>query len=111
MRFLIIAAALVLASCSSIAGLEQSGPTLESHTAKSPREYARCLTPAWQDINSSVTSTETERGYRLLLNVEWIGVPVMATVDGSESGATVKVYLMSTWKGASGWESAARRCL
>lgn len=112
MRILIGAVAVavaVLAGCVSPSDLKESGPSLETKTAKSPRDYSRCLTPKWQDLNSNVAATETERGYTIKLNIDMVGTPAMAVVDEAATGATVRVYVRnSTW---SKWVDVARTCL
>lgn len=110
MRVLIAAVAVaMLAGCVSVSDLEKNGPALQSTTSKSPRDYAKCLAPAWQDINEDTSSTETEYGYRLLLKIDMVGVPVLAKVSSQGPGALVKVYVRnSTWNS---WVEAAKKCL
>ncbi|WP_236185099.1 hypothetical protein [Pseudomonas protegens] len=110
MRILIAGVALALLSgCVSIADLEKTRPALQSASLKTPNAYAKCLAPAWQDMNEDVSSTETEYGYRLLLKIDMVGVPVMATIAGQGSGSLVKVYTRnSTWNA---WVDVAKKCL
>ncbi|MDH0300620.1 MULTISPECIES: hypothetical protein [unclassified Pseudomonas] len=110
MRILIAALGLaLLAGCVSPADLEGKGPTLEALTSKSPRDFSRCLTPKWQDLNSRVASTETEIGYRIRLDIDMVGTPVMAIVESRTGGAKVRVYTRnSTW---SEWVQVARSCI
>lgn len=110
MRILVGAVGLVLlAGCVSPADLEEAGPTLESRTEKSARDYSRCLTPRWQDLNAGVTSTETESGYRIRLNIDMVGTPAMALVDEGAEGTKVRVYTRNnTW---SKWVAVARSCI
>lgn len=110
MRILIAALGVaLLAGCVSVSDLEKSGPDLQSTSSKTPRDYARCLAPAWQDINEDASSTETEYGYRLLLKIDMVGVPVMAKVSAQGAGSLVKVYVRNgTWNK---WVEEARKCL
>lgn len=110
MRILIGALGLaLLAGCVSPADLEKKGPALDSLTQKSARDFSRCLAPKWQDLNPRVASTETESGYRVRLDIDMVGTPVMAIVDQQTEGARVRVYIRnSTW---SNWASAARSCI
>ncbi|MEF9901141.1 MAG: hypothetical protein RR736_24020 [Pseudomonas sp.] len=110
MRILISVLGLVLlAGCVSPSDLKESGPSLEAKTAKAPRDYSRCLTPKWQDLNSNVAATETESGYSIKLNIDMVGTPAMAVVDEAAGGATVRVYVRNgTWNK---WVDVARTCL
>lgn len=110
MRILIAGLALAaLAGCVSPADLEEKGPTLEALTGKSPREFSKCLTPKWQDLNNRVASTETETGYRIRLDIDMVGTPVMAIVEKQIEGTKVRVYTRnSTW---SEWIKVARSCI
>lgn len=99
----------LLSGCVSPSDLKDSGPSLEAKTAKAPRDYSRCLTPKWQDLNSNVAATETESGYSIKLSIDMVGTPVMAIVDEASGSATVRVYVRnSTW---SKWVDVARTCL
>ncbi|MBF8646884.1 MULTISPECIES: hypothetical protein [Pseudomonas] len=110
MRILIGAIGLaLLAGCVSPADLEEKGPVLDSLTQKSARDYSKCLTPKWQDLNARVASTEIESGYRIRLDIDMVGTPVMALVEEAAGGAKVRVYIRnSTW---SNWVSVARSCI
>ncbi len=99
----------LLAGCVSPADLQKNDPVVDSLTQKTAREYARCLAPKWQDLNSDVASTETETGYRIRLDIDLVGTPAMALVDQASNGARVRVYLRNgTW---SNWASVARSCI
>lgn len=112
MRILIAALlGVMLAGCSSVSSLEDGRPQLSANSAKSPRDYAKCLNPKWQEINASTTSTETERGYRLLLNLDFVGAAVMAEIVQLKTGSNVKVYKSGAIIGSGGWVDAARSCL
>jgi len=102
-------AAALLAGCVSVSDLEKGGPAFKSASSKSPRDYARCLAPAWQDLNEDVSSTETEYGYRLLLKIDMVGVPVMAKISAQGAGSSVNVYVRNgTWNK---WIESAKKCL
>ncbi|MDN7144102.1 hypothetical protein KC131_25995 [Pseudomonas sp. JQ170] len=98
-----------LAGCVSTSDLEEKGPALDVTSTKSAKDYSRCLTPKWQDLNARVASTETESGYRIRLDIDMVGTPVMALVNDSAEGAGVRVFTRnSTW---SNWVNEARSCL
>lgn len=111
MRILIGAVAVtVLAGCSSVSSLEERRPELSGSTTKSPAAYAKCLMPKWQEINAATTSTETEKGYRLLLNLDYVGAAALANIDQTSSGSQIQVYKSSAIMGGR-WVEAARYCL
>ena len=112
MKFFVGALAIAaLAGCSSVSSLEDGAPQLSANSAKSPKAYAKCLNPKWQEINASTTSTETENGYRLLLNLDFVGAAVLAEIVQSKTGSNVKVYKSSAILGSGKWAEAARSCL
>ncbi|MBC3503606.1 hypothetical protein HU761_19615 [Pseudomonas sp. SWRI59] len=110
MKALLLAVGLaLLAGCVSTADLEEKGPVLDVSTTKSAQNYSKCLTPRWQDLNARVASTETESGYRIRLDIDMVGTPVMALVKDEAGGAGVRVFTRnSTW---SEWVNVARSCL
>ena len=110
-NFTLIFVVAFLAGCSSVSSLEDGAPQLSANSAKSPRAYAKCLNPKWQEINASTTSTETENGYRLLLNLDFVGAAVMAEIAQSKTGSNVKVYKSSAIMGSGRWVETARSCL
>jgi uncharacterized protein YceK len=112
MRILVaIVAAALLAGCSSVSSLEEGNPELSASTTKEPAKYAKCLMPKWQEINAATTSTETDTGYRLLLNLDYVGASALANIDRSGSGSQVKIYKSSAIMGGGKWGAAARSCL
>lgn len=110
MRVLICALGLgLLAGCVSPSDLVEHGPAFESHTPKTARDFSKCLAPKWQDMSSGVVSTETETGYRIRLDIDMVGTPVMAIVQSQTAGAKVSIYTRnSTW---SKWVKVARTCI
>lgn len=101
----------MLAGCSSVSSLEDGLPVLSATTKKSPKNYARCLMPKWQEINGSTTSTETETGYRLLLNVDFVGAAALANIDQASDGSRVRIYKSGAIIGSGKWADTARSCL
>jgi uncharacterized protein YceK len=112
MRILIGAVAVaLLAGCSSVSSLEDGAPELVASTTKTPAKYAKCLMPKWQEINAATTSTETETGYRLLLNVDFVGAAALADIDKAGAGSQVRIYKSSGIMGSGKWAETARSCL
>jgi hypothetical protein len=106
---LLIMMILVLSGC-TVASLESKKPLLDAKTPKSPREYAACLAPAWQQYNSSTTSIETPTGYRISASATYNGVLALTDVVKAENGSTVRVYAQAEW-GFGDWLKSARNCL
>ncbi|MBK4988485.1 hypothetical protein [Pseudomonas sp. S36] len=99
----------LLTGCVSPADLEARGPAFESLTQKTARDFSKCLAPKWQDMSSGVASTETETGYRIRLDIDLVGTPVMALVQSRAVGAKVRIYTRnSSW---SKWVKVARTCI
>ncbi|MDR0189453.1 hypothetical protein RCO22_10930 [Pseudomonas yamanorum] len=101
----------MLAGCSSVSSLEDGKPEFSASTPKTPARYAKCLMPKWQEINAATTSTETESGYRLLLNLDFVGAAALANIDQDGSGSRVRIYKSSAIMGSGKWAEAARSCL
>jgi uncharacterized protein YceK len=112
MKFFVGAVAVaVLAGCSSVSSLEDGSPELTASTKKTPERYAKCLMPKWQEINAATISTETETGYRLLLNVDYVGAAALANIDQAGTGSQVRIYKSSAIIGSGKWAETARSCL
>ena len=61
MRILITAVGVaVLAGCVSPSDLKANSPTTKAVTKKSPKEYALCVFPQWQDARSEATMSARE---------------------------------------------------
>jgi len=107
---LTILALISLAGCST-AGLEKDQPVYYGQSAKTPQEFARCLAPKWQEFNSSTSSIETERGYRIAASAAFTGTVALAVVDKASGGSDVRVFLPVDWAGTKGWKDTARTCI
>jgi len=74
MRVLIGVVGLVaLAGCTTPGDLLNSDPTIVAKTAKSPKAYALCVLPSWQEHQAGATMNETLKGYRLVSSADSIG--------------------------------------
>lgn len=79
----------LLAGCTTPGDLLKSRPTIVAETPKSPKSYALCVLPGWQEHQASVTMNETLTGYRLISSAESIGqtnelLEIKKTANGSE---------------------------
>ena len=101
----------LLAGCSSVSSLEAKAPAFSASTKKTPDRYAKCLMPKWQEINAATTSTETETGYRLLLNVDFVGAAALANIDRDGDGSRIRIYKSDAIMGDGNWVDSARSCL
>ncbi len=108
-----VAAALLmfaLAGCTT-AGLQQDAPSYSAVSSKTPQNLARCLSPKWQEFNSSTSSVETETGYKIAASAAFTGIVALAVVDGNANGSSVRVFLPMDWAGTQGWKDAAKACI
>ena len=115
MRILIGALAVaLLAGCTSPSDLKSNGPVFSSNTAKSPKQYALCVFPKWQDLNPGSTMSETESGYRLLMSNPGVGqTDELLEVSKTSTGSAVRQYQRIAWQqlGRGGVSDAVKACL
>ncbi len=114
MRVLICAVGLaMLAGCVSPSDLEANSPTTKAVTKKSPREYALCVFPQWQDARSEAAISETQNGYRLVIAAMNL-TDELLEVSKAEAGSSVVFYQRVPWMpgvGRSAIEGAVKSCL
>ncbi len=114
MRILICAVGLVvLAGCVSPSDLKANSPTTKAATKKSPREYALCVFPQWQDARSEATMSETQNGYRLVIAAMNL-TDELLEVSKTQAGSSVVFYQRVPWMpgvGRSAIEGAVKSCL
>ncbi|MEO8641837.1 hypothetical protein [Pseudomonas sp.] len=101
---------MVLVGCTT-AGLQQDTPAYSGVSSKTPQSLARCLSPKWQEFNSSTSSIETETGYKIAASATFTGIVALAVIDESSSGSSVRVFLPMDWAGTQGWKDAAKTCI
>ncbi len=99
----------MVAGC-SMSSIESKNPVLDAKTSKTPREYALCLAPIWQQYNPATTSIETATGYRISASATYNGVIALTVVDRADTGSTVRTHLQADWL-AGDWLKSARNCL
>ncbi|MBH3372862.1 hypothetical protein EGJ22_06845 [Pseudomonas sp. p99-361] len=109
-----IVALILLAGCTTPGDLLKSTPTIVSETSKTPKAYALCVLPEWQEHQAGVTMNETLTGYRLISSAESIGqtnelLEIKQTTHGSE----VKLYqrMPGISIGRSKIMSSVKKCL
>lgn len=100
----------VLVGCTTTA-LQERPPALAEHSSKTPQQFARCLAPKWQAINSSTSSYETEQGYGITATATFTGVVALAVIKTQPDGSSVEIFLPSDWAGTRGWKRSAQSCL
>lgn len=91
---IIAAATLLIAGCYSPSELIQKGPTYSAQTEKSPKQYALCVFPQWQEARPDATLSETESGYRLLSGND-MNTNEILQVSKSAGGSDVRFYQRS----------------
>ncbi|QJI29898.1 hypothetical protein HKK55_14675 [Pseudomonas sp. ADAK18] len=115
MKLFIGALALVaLAGCSTPSDLLRGAPELSATTKKSPKAYALCVYPSWQDYRSSSVMSETTDGYRIVAGSEMNGqTDDVLDIKRSASGSSVKLYQRMAWQqlGRSDLKESFNSCL
>lgn len=116
MRYFGVAAvitAVLLSGCYSPNGLKEQGPTFSADTKKTPKQYALCVFPQWQESRPDSTMSETQTGYRLLSGND-MNTNELLEVTKSQVGSSVKLYQRNYLDFGSGKEKArasTRSCL
>lgn len=114
MRILIGAVAVsLLAGCVSPSDLKGKPPTKTESTQKSPKAYALCVFPKWQDARSEAVMSETADGYRLVIGAMQL-TDELLEVKQSPTGSSVAFYQRVAWMpgvGRSAIEDAVKSCL
>jgi len=115
MKALLLAMGLgLLAGCTTPGDLLKGSPTIVAETSKSPKAYALCVLPEWQEHQAGATMNETLTGYRLVSSAESIGqtnelLEIKKTAHGSE----VRLYqrMPGITIGRSKITSSVKNCL
>lgn len=114
MRILIGALAVaLLAGCVSPSDLKGNKPTTSANTQKSPKEYALCVFPKWQDARSEAVMSETSDGYRVVIGAMQL-TDELVEVSKNSSGSRVNFYQRVAWMpgvGRTAIEEAVKDCL
>jgi len=114
MRVLIGALAVaLLAGCVSPSDLKTNKPTTSASTKKSPKEYALCIFPKWQDARSEAVMSETSDGYRIVIGAMQL-TDELVEVSKSGTGSRVNFYQRVAWMpgfGRTAIEEAVKDCL
>ncbi|MFK7607925.1 MULTISPECIES: hypothetical protein [unclassified Pseudomonas] len=115
MRILIAAVAVaMLAGCTTPSDLKFGDPVFATTTKKTPKQYALCVLPRWQDLNASTTMSETESGYRLVMANPGVGqTDELLEITESGKGATVRQFQRIAWQqmGRAGVSDAVKKCI
>ncbi|AIC20566.1 hypothetical protein EY04_17130 [Pseudomonas chlororaphis] len=103
----------MLAGCVSPSDLKSNAPTTTATTKKSPRDYAVCVFPKWQDARSEAVMSETENGYRLVIGAMQM-TDELLEVKQAANGSSVIFYQRVAWMpgvGRTAIEKAVKSCL
>ncbi|QTD33771.1 hypothetical protein [Pseudomonas fluorescens] len=111
MRFLEAAAlassTLTLAGCYSPSALVEKVPALSASSTKTPKIYALCVLPQWQEYRPDATMSETETGYRIISGND-MNTNEILSISKTASGSSVKFYQRAYLDFGSGKENALR---
>jgi len=100
----------LLAGCSLPASLVPGEPNLSKLTAKTPKDYAACVLPGWQQEIPRTTQVDIANGYR-------ITAPSVITADEildivkSKGGSRVSLYQGPPWAKSGALNKVVRDCL
>jgi uncharacterized lipoprotein YajG len=103
----------LLAGCVSPSDLKSNTPTTSATTKKTPKQYATCVFPRWQDARSEAVMSETADGYRLVIGAMQL-TDELLEVKKTASGSQVTFYQRLAWMpgvGRSAIEAAVKDCL
>lgn len=112
MRILIGALAVaLLAGCSSPADLMSSPPEVTVTTTKSPKSFALCVFPQWQEQSSTAVMSETDNGYRLVNGFGQQTDDVLDITKGY-AGTVANLYQRVAWSqiGRSSIRDSIQKC-
>ncbi|CAI8993749.1 MULTISPECIES: hypothetical protein [Pseudomonas] len=111
MRMLIGGMLLVaLAGCSLPASLVPGEPNVSKTSNKTPKDYAACVLPLWQQDVAKTSQTAISNGYR-------ITAPSIVTADEIldvvkyKDGSRVSLYQGPPWAKSGSLRKAVRDCL
>lgn len=110
----VIAASVLLGGCTTPSDLLKGSPERSASTKKSPKEYALCVYPSWQDYRSSSNMAETANGYRIIAGSDMNGqTDDVLDIVRTGSGSSVKLYQRMAWQqlGRGDLNSSFNRCL
>ncbi|KRW62328.1 hypothetical protein [Pseudomonas sp. TTU2014-080ASC] len=103
-----------IAGCTTASDLLRGAPEITATTKKSPKEYALCVFPAWQDYRSSANLSETIDGYRIVVGTEANGqTDDVLDIKSDGSGSKVMLYQRAAWAqlGRGELRNSLNRCL
>lgn len=100
----------LLAGCSLPASLVPGEPNVSKYSNKSPKDYAACVLPAWQQEIPKTAQVSISNGYRItapsIITADEI-VDVVKYKDGSH----VSLYQGPPWAKSAAMRKAVRDCL
>ena len=86
----------LLAGCSSPSDLMSETPAITVSSAKTPKAFALCVFPAWQEHSSNASMNETTTGYRLVNGFAQQTDDVL-DISQVKSGSVAKLYQRVAW--------------
>lgn len=115
MRILIgLAAVILLAGCTTPSDLVSGEPEVSATTNKSPKAFALCVYPSWQDYRTSAAMSETTNGYRIIVGNDFNGqTDDVLEISKIRAGSSVKLYQRMAWQqlGRGDLKTSLNKCL
>lgn len=110
---LLTASMLLSSGCYSPGELIRQGPVFTGDSLKSPKQYALCVLPQWQEHRPDATLSETTSGYRLI-SANGLSASEVLQINAEGPGSAVALYRRTYADLSSGkqaLENATRKCL
>ncbi|WP_426234709.1 hypothetical protein [Pseudomonas sp. TWP3-2] len=92
----VLAGADIAHGCSSPSDLMASAPAISVSSTKTPKAFALCVFPAWQEHNSTASMSETISGYRIVNGFAQQTDDVL-DIAQSKTGSVAKLYQRVAW--------------
>lgn len=93
MRWLLAAAAVVLAGCSSVKDLEQSPETMDVISGKTPKQFAECLQARLQDSRGTLEIQPDGNDIRVVVPQKLSSKPAaVIAIDERSNGSAIKLH-------------------
>lgn len=110
----VVAVSVLMAGCTTPSDLLKGAPELSANTKKSPKAYALCVYPSWQDYRSSSNMSETANGYRIVAGSDMNGqTDDVLDIKRTDFGSSVRLYQRMAWQqmGRGALKSSFNSCL
>lgn len=108
----IIIAAFVLNGCSSTGDIKQKQPSISESSAKETKKLYLCINQKWVNLDPSVKSYETEKGFEIYKHNEWnTYIFMLAEITSDNDKTAVKMYNNPFIGSSAPYKTAIYECL